>query len=119
MPKYVGSTGHVGLAPALALSLFLLLGLAGAAAQSLGGAGTLKGTVRDASGAPVPSAVVELSNPITGYSLQSLSGPDGALVINSIPPNTYRLRVTLVGFQPHSAEITIRTVYPIELEYSA
>jgi len=39
-----------------------------AVAQSLGGAGTIKGIVADITDAPMPSAAVELSNPVTGFS---------------------------------------------------
>src|SRR4051812_22446811 len=92
----------------------LLLGFARASAQSLGGAGTLKGTVSDASGAPAPSVAIELSNPVLSYARRTRTGPDGAFLINSIPPNTYRLRVALPGFQPYDARITIRTGVPID-----
>src|SRR6266700_3538103 len=72
MPKFWG------LAFSLVPCLLLFVGSAGVSAQPLGGAGTLKGSVRDASGAPAPSAEVELSNPIAGYSRRSRTGPDGA-----------------------------------------
>jgi hypothetical protein len=93
----------------------LVLAAATAAGQSLGGAGTLKGTVRDASDAPVPSAPVELSNPVTGYSAKTRTGPDGMFVLSGIPAATYRLHVTFAGFQPHSSDITIRSAVPMEL----
>ena len=97
------------------LFLLILFGISETSAQSLGGAGTLKGTVRDASGLPAPNAIVRLSSAITGYSAQGRSGTDGAFVIGSIPPNTYSLRVLLVGFQPYNTEVTIRTGVPIQL----
>ncbi len=97
------------------LLLLILVGISEAFAQSLGGAGTLKGTIRDASGLPAPNAIVGLSSALTGYSAQTRSGADGAFVIGSIPPNTYRLRVLLAGFQPYSTEVTIRTGVPIQL----
>jgi len=71
-----------------------------AAAQSLGGAGTLRGIVSDPAGAPIPSALVELSNPVTGFSRQTQTAPNGAFAINNIPRNRYRLRVSLNGFEP-------------------
>lgn len=98
------------------LAILILLGLSEASAQSLGGAGTLKGTVRDAADAPAPSAAVELTNPITGFSLRTKTGPDGAFAIAGIPPNTYRLRVSLDGFETHSADIAVRAAVPIDLK---
>ncbi|MGC9969211.1 MAG: TonB-dependent receptor [Bryobacteraceae bacterium] len=98
----------------LVVLLHVLFGLA-EAAQSLGGAGTLKGTVRDATDAPVPSATVELSNPVTVYSLRTQTQPDGSFAINHIPPNTYKLRIALAGFQEYNADVVIRTAVPIGL----
>ncbi|MCU1338748.1 MAG: TonB-dependent receptor [Bryobacterales bacterium] len=83
-----------------------------AAAQSLGGAGTLRGIVSDPAGASIPSAQVELSNPVTGFSQETQAQPNGAFAINNIPPNRYRLRVSLSGFQPFNASVLIRTAVP-------
>ncbi len=95
--------------------VFCLLGLANASAQSLGGAGTLKGTVTDATRLPLPSATVDLSNRVTGFSWQTRTGPEGGFLVNNIPPNTYRLRVGFPGFEPYNAEVAIRTAVPVEL----
>ena len=96
-----------------ALVAWLSWGLANA--QSLGGAGTLRGTVRDASDAVVPGATVVLSNTLTGFSRETQSGTDGVFTINGIPPNSYRLVVSLAGFQPTSVAVTIRTGIPMEV----
>ncbi len=93
----------------------ILFGISSSAAQSLGGAGTLKGSVKDASGLPAPNAIVGLSSALTGFTAQTRSGADGVFVIGSIPPNTYRLRVLLAGFQPYNTDVTIRTGVPIQL----
>ena len=93
----------------------ILFSLTEAAAQSLGGAGTLSGTVRDPSDAPVPSATVELSNPVSGFSARTRTGPAGTFLINNIPQNNYRLRVSRTGFDMHSADVAVRTVVPIDL----
>jgi hypothetical protein len=93
----------------------ILFSLTEAAAQSLGGAGTLSGTVRDPSDAPVPSAAVELSNPVSGFSARTRTGPAGTFLINNIPQNNYRLRVSRTGFDMHSADVAVRTVVPIDL----
>ncbi len=98
-----------------ALPLFLLLSSAQAFAQSLGGAGTLRGTVKDASDLPVPEAAVELSNSVSGFSRYARTGSAGTFVINGIPPNTYRLRISQPGFQVKDLGTTIRMSIPIDL----
>src|SRR3954471_1947894 len=87
-----------------------------AAAQSPGRAGTLRGTVLDASGAPAPGAVVQLSNPITRFAAQTRSGPDGAYLVEGIPANMYRLRVSLPGFQVYGADVSIRSAAPLRVD---
>src|SRR5258708_7215988 len=103
------------MALAIGLGLLILLSLTDAAAQSLGGNGTLKGTVRDGSDAPAPSATLDLSNSYTGFSRQTRTGLDGSFVLTNVPPNTYRLRISLAGFQARSMEVVVRSPVPIEL----
>ncbi len=99
----------------LAALLCVLFSSPEAAAQQLGGTGALKGVVRDAADSPAPSAAVELSNPITGYALRTQTQPDGTFAINNIPPNTYRLRIALAGFQEHSADVVIGSAVSVAL----
>ena len=84
-------------------------------AQSLGGAGTLRGTVRDASDAVIPGATVVLSNTFTGFSRETQSGTNSVFAINSIPPNSYRLVVSVAGFQQTTVAVAIRTGIPLEV----
>ena len=91
-----------------------LLCFSKAEAQSLG-AGTLRGTVTDATTAPIPLADVELSNPLTGYSRQARTGPDGGFVISNIPPNKYTLEVSFAGFQTSRTQVTVQTAVPLAL----
>ena len=92
------------------------LSWASANAQSLGGAGTLRGTVRDASDAVIPGASVVLSNPLTGFSRETRTGNDGVFTINGIPPNSYRLEVAAAGFQANTVAVAIRTGIPLEVK---
>jgi hypothetical protein len=85
-----------------------------ALAQSIG-AGTIKGKVRDATNAPIPSADIDLRNPITGYLRQTRTGIDGSFVINSIPPDRYQFRTSIAGFLPFRTEVTIQTAVPLGL----
>ena len=101
MPKYL-----------LLAASFLCIGQA--AAQSLG-AGTLRGVVTDATNAPIPSAGVTLSNPLTGYARETHTGTDGSFTINNVPPNSYQIQVSFTGFQTYHASLSIQTGVPLTL----
>src|SRR5512139_3902569 len=78
------------------------------AAQGLGAAGTVQGTVTDPSGAVVPGATVELSNPVTQFSRTEQTDSAGQFVFRNLPPNPYRVVVTLMGFAPLRRDVTVR-----------
>ena len=103
--------------PALAVALcWLIWGPVAANGQSLGGAGTLRGMVRDATGAPVPEAAVELSNPVRDFSRRTKTATDGTFAINGIPAGAYGLQVSLAGFQTFVERVNISSAIPVELE---
>ena len=106
MPKYW--RGRFGL-------VLLALALAPAAAQPPGSGGTLRGMVRDSSGAPAPAAAVELLHPAGGVPQQRRAGTDGAFLIQGIAPGSYRLRVSLAGFETYTAEVAIRPAASVEM----
>src|SRR5205085_12153816 len=81
-------------------------------AQSLG-AGTLRGTVTDTTGAALPTARIEVSNAITRYSRQTRTGPEGSFVLEDLPLNTYVLSVTREGFQAAQQTVVVRTTVPV------
>ena len=65
--------------------------------------GTLTGTVADTAGEPLPGANVVLQRTDLG----TAAGADGTYRISGIDPGTYTVRVSFVGFQATSREITI------------
>lgn len=77
-------------------------------AQSLGNAGTIEGAVTDPSGAAIPKAVVELQNPISGYTQTVTSNAAGEFRLVNIPPNPYHLKATAPGFASFNQDIAIR-----------
>jgi hypothetical protein len=103
----------LGVPKSAVIALFILW-LGRAAAQSFG-AGTLKGTVTDASNAPIASAEVELKNLITGYAWHSRTGNDGSFAFYNIPPNRYRIEVSLAGFQTSRTDVDIHTAVPLSV----
>jgi hypothetical protein len=75
--------------------LVTLLAVSPAAAQEQ--RASLEGTIRDASGAPVAGARVEVRN-VSGFALSGASDGSGRYRFPSLPPGTYRMRATLPGF---------------------
>src|ERR1041385_1637400 len=84
-----------------------------AAGQSLGGAGTIRGVVTDASGGAASGARVVVSNPATGSSAERLTQHDGSFLITGLAPARYHLRVELVGFPPRLMDVTVRSGVPM------
>src|SRR5262245_18426985 len=61
--------------------------------------GTLLGTVKDASGALVPGAMITAQNIETGTSRIVLTDETGAYRLAALPVGHYDLRVELTGFK--------------------
>ena len=78
----------------LALSAPVLVSTAGAQIATT----SLRGTVKDPSGAVVPGASVELDNQATGQHLLVKASPSGEYTLEQIPPATYTITVTAEGF---------------------
>lgn len=96
-------------------SCCLLTFSSGLMAQSLGGAGTIGGTVTDPSGAVISQATIEIRNPITGYKQATRADGSGTFRLLNVPPNPYHLQVSAPGFAPSEQDITVRTSVPISL----
>jgi hypothetical protein len=84
--------------------------------QSLGNAGTIQGTVTDATGAPVAKAAVSIHNTVSGYNQSVESGPDGTFRFSNIPTNPYHLEVKASGFAVFSQDVDIRNAVPVQVK---
>jgi hypothetical protein len=74
-----------------------------------GSLGTMTGTVLDATGAGVPGAIVTAVNAATGVESRTTTTSTGAYTLPYLPPGTYRITVTALGFRTAAAEnITLR-----------
>src|SRR5262249_3347841 len=80
---------------ALVIFVFVL----GASVLCAAPTGTLKGTIRDATGAVIPNAMVELKNEATGVTQKTVSDSTGVYQFPSIAPATYTLTVSVGGFR--------------------
>src|ERR1700726_1610539 len=83
------------------LALIITLGVSVATAQ--GDRGVIAGTVKDATGAVLPGARVELQQ--KGPS--AVSDAQGQFRISSLAPGTYTVAVSYVGFSPFSTSATV------------
>ena len=87
--------------PVVRMIVGLVLTLA--APLSAQGGGTLRGSVTDSSGTPLPSASIT----IEGTGLRTTSGAQGAYEIRGVPAGTRVVRVRLIGFQAVSTSVTV------------
>jgi hypothetical protein len=85
-------------------------------AESAGNAGTIVGTVTDATGAIVPNATVSIQNPVSGYNKTTTSDGEGHYQFTNIPLNPYHLVVTMSGFSAFTQDVEVRSVVPVTVK---
>src|SRR5689334_13724166 len=74
----------------------ILAGLA--TAVSWAQSSSISGTVKDASGAPIPGAMVRLTNLDTGVAVDSASNETGIYRFGPLAPASYKLEAGSTGF---------------------
>jgi len=87
-----------------------------AAAQSLGGAGTVRGTVKDPTGGVMQAVEVKISNPVTGLTRTSTTDAAGKYVFSNLPPNPYHISVEAQGFQVLQRDVDVRSAVPLDVD---
>src|SRR5713226_8678139 len=60
---------------------------------------TVNGLVRDSSGAVVPGADLELINDQTNVKYPAKTNSEGIYSVSNLPPGTYRIQVSRIGFK--------------------
>ncbi len=95
------------------LTIFLALSVV-AHAQS-GSSTSITGTVVDPSGAVVTNATVEVRNPVSGFSRNTVTDAAGKFVVPNVPFNPYHVTVTGQGFAPYSGDVDVRSTVPVNL----
>jgi hypothetical protein len=98
----------------LILSLSLSL-LAVPVRAQLGNSGSIEGVVKDQSGASVPGAKVEISNPVSSFHRESTTDSDGNFRFTNVPFNPYHLVVTAAGFGSVSQDVDVRSTVPVSI----
>src|SRR5262249_55972797 len=88
------------------------------AVSSLGqssNSGLIEGIVRDPSGAVVPGAKVEISNPVSGLHREVITGTVGEFRFPNLPFNPYQLVITAGGFSAYTQDVEVRSSVPVSL----
>lgn len=103
----------------LAGLLLLLAGLAAPArANAQTSTGSMRGFVRDASGAPIPGARIELVNPASGLRRAVTTTDDGFYNLSALPPATYDVRVVRLGFTPQTDTVRVTIAAALRRDYT-
>jgi hypothetical protein len=90
-------------------AIFLAVGSPALWSQS---AGTVVGTVTDATGAIVPGAKVSIENPVSGYNSVTTTDSSGHYQFSNLPLNPYHLVVSLPGFASSTQDVDVRSSVP-------
>src|ERR1700733_3806859 len=81
--------------------------------QAQTSAGTIAGTVTDASGAVIPGATVTIENPVSGLSRTTKTDASGQYRFTNLPFNPYHLSAHAEGFSPFTADVPVRSPVPV------
>jgi hypothetical protein len=87
-------------------------------AQQLGGAGTVRGTVKDPAGGVMQAVVVTISNRVSGFTRTTTTDAAGQYAITNLPPNPYHLAAEAQGFQTTERDVDVRTAVPMTVDFS-
>lgn len=81
------------------LALALLLASSFSLCAQTAANGAISGTVRDASGSVIPTAVIQVTQTDTGLTRTVVSGSDGGFVVANLPIGTYQVKASSKGFE--------------------
>src|SRR5436190_1018541 len=83
----------------LLLCVLFIMGTAGQLYGQGGGSGTILGTVTDTTGGVIANAKVDVTNIATGVVIHTQTSSTGDYTFPYLNPTTYRVTVTVTGFQ--------------------
>lgn len=100
------------------LSLFLLLWVSAVTIYAQNATTSMRGVVRDPSGAVVPGATITLLNSATGQSFTAKSGGAGDYQVSQIPPATYTISVEAAGFGTQIKKAELLVNQPATIDFT-
>ena len=72
------------------------------------GAGTIQGTVQDATSSAIPAASVKALNQATGVAIETTSSADGFYAIKGLTAGGYKLSFTAPGMKTSENNVTLQ-----------
>ncbi|HTV83233.1 MAG TPA: TonB-dependent receptor [Acidobacteriaceae bacterium] len=96
--------------------VFLLVFAANSPAQTT--TTSLRGVIRDPSGAVIPGAKVSIYNPANGQKFTATSDSSGTYIFASIPPASYTITVQASGFASQSKVATLLVSQPATVSFT-
>ena len=81
-----------------------------------GNSGSIIGTVLDPSGAVIPNAAVQISDPVSGFNRVAVTNSTGGFDFSNLPFNPYHLTVSSKGFAPYVRDVEVRSMVPVDLK---
>jgi Carboxypeptidase regulatory-like domain len=84
-----------------------------AVAQSA--SGSIQGVIKDPSGAVVPGAKVEISNPVSGFERRTTTSGTGEFSFSNVPFNPYHLVAKGERFATYAKDVEVRSIVPVNL----
>ena len=81
-------------------------------------AGTVRGTVTEPDGKPLPAVPLVLRNDVTGFRAETRSDSTGAYAFFNVPFNPYVLHVDTQGFQTQHLSVDVHSSAPTEVNVS-
>ncbi|MGH9743570.1 MAG: TonB-dependent receptor, partial [Candidatus Acidiferrum sp.] len=82
----------------------------------VGNSGSVEGVVKDASGAVVANATVEIANVVSEYQRQATTAADGSFRFTNVPFNPYHMVVKASGFAPYTEDVEVRSTVPTTVQ---
>src|ERR1039457_3847241 len=88
------------------------------AQSSSGTSGTVRGWVLDPSGAAIPGAMVDIQNPVSHYSRNTVTDSQGKFEFDNVPFSPYRVSGKAPSFQAGGQDVDLRSPIPVEIKLS-
>ncbi|HVZ17471.1 MAG TPA: TonB-dependent receptor, partial [Terriglobales bacterium] len=92
--------------------------ISGLAQSSSGTSGMVRGTVLDASGAAIPRAAVDIRNPVSGYTRNTVTDSQGRFQFDNLPFNPYHVSGVAPNFQASEQDVDVKSAIPIQIKFT-